>query len=140
MDSTIFEETAVADWTVARLLELSPESLQRLTRKAVGTLAVSRLLLGRCMIALDATNAVSELGYSGGLHFVSLMGVELVEARKARRVARALEELPQLRETDRSLRQMPSKHPRGQAGRARLAGMPGLDRPQWRGALEECRG
>ena len=50
------------------------------------------------MIVLEETNAISELEYSGSLHFVSLMGVELVEARKARRVARALEELPQLRQ------------------------------------------
>ena len=81
MNSTSFEENTVADWSVAQLMELSPTSLQRLTRKAVGTLAVSRLLLGRCIIAIDETNAVCELGYSGGLHFVTMMGLELAEAR-----------------------------------------------------------
>ena len=62
MNSKSFEENTVADWSVAQLMELSPASLQRLTRKAVGTLAVSRLLLGRCIIAIDETKAVCELG------------------------------------------------------------------------------
>lgn len=82
--------------TVSFLKSLPNPQLFRLARRVVTTLAVSRLLLGRCLMVIDSKAA--EVGCSGGIHYAILQGVDAREALEARRVARRLEELPILRE------------------------------------------
>ena len=86
-----------AQWTLSTLESLNPEDLFQLTRRVIKTLGVCRLLLGRCLLTIDSTAAACEVGCSGAIHFAGLHGIDHREAREARRVARALEELPLLR-------------------------------------------
>ena len=95
------------------LESLSPGALFQFTERVISTLApegflhsglrqettggVSRLLLGRCLLTIDATDVAGEVGCSGSIHFAGLRGIDHREAREARRVSRCLEDLPQLR-------------------------------------------
>lgn len=83
--------------TFESLDQLDPLSLKRVTQRVVGTLGVSRLWLGRCLMALDRNDKAFVLGYSGAIHFAIIHGVEHRVAVEARRVARCLESLPLLR-------------------------------------------
>ena len=82
--------------TVSFLESLPTGQLFQLARRVVTTLAVGRLLLGRCLLVID--DKAGEVGCSGGVHYAILHGVDAREAREARRVAQRLEELPILRE------------------------------------------
>lgn len=84
-------------YTLQHLSQTTLDELDDLTRNAAGALGVSRLWMGRCLVALSRENRAGQLGYSGAMHFAKLLGVDLREAREARRVARSLEELPQLK-------------------------------------------
>ena len=79
------------------LESLNPGDLFELTQRVIRTLGVSRLLLGRCLLTIDATDVAGEVGCSGSIHFAGLHGIDHREAREARRVSRCLEDLPQLR-------------------------------------------
>ena len=86
-----------AQWTLSTLESLNTEDLFQLTLRVISTLGVSRVLLGRCLLTIDAADAAGEVGCSGSIHYAGLHGVDHREAREARRVARCLEELPVLR-------------------------------------------
>lgn len=82
--------------TLESLQQMPYPTLATFTKRVVGTLGVSRLWLGRCLLALDQGKA-AEMGFSGGIHYSTTLGVDRREALEARRVARRLEELPVLR-------------------------------------------
>ena len=82
--------------TVSFLESLPTDQLFQLARRVVTTLAVGRLLLGRCLMVIDSK--ADEVGCSGGMHYAILHSVDAREASEARRVAQRLEELPILRE------------------------------------------
>ena len=58
----------------AELEALSAKPLGKLTRRTADSLAVNRLLLGRCLVAIDSTSAYEYLGCSGSIHYASLLG------------------------------------------------------------------
>lgn len=85
------------NFTFQHLQLLAAEDLKQLTKRVVGAVNISRLWLGRCIMALDYEYTACSLGYSGGIHVAVSLGVDRREALEARRVARELEGLPVLR-------------------------------------------
>src|ERR1019366_864822 len=86
-------------WTLSILESLEPAQLCRLSLRVIATLGVCRVLLGRCLVVMDRSDAVRrESGCSGGIHYATLHGVDYREALEARRVALKLEGLPRLRQ------------------------------------------
>lgn len=85
-------------WSLARLEGLAPAPLDALTRRVVGQLTQCRVLLGRCLLAIDATDAFAPVGCSSSTHYAVMLGLDVRTSRESRRVARCLEELPLLRE------------------------------------------
>ena len=90
------------DWSVDALTGLSDEDLLERTRLAVGSIAVSRLYLGRCMLAFETRSLSWRRGYSSAVHLAKTLGVHRRTAQEARRVAHELDYLPQLREAAES--------------------------------------
>ena len=84
-------------YTITELEALGAKPLVKLTRHTADKLAVNRLLLGRCLVAIDSTSAYERIGCNGSIHYATLLGVERREALDARRVASRLEDLPLLR-------------------------------------------
>jgi hypothetical protein len=86
-------------WTCLQLEQLPTEELHLLARRASGVLVQSRLLIGRCLVAIDRTKLFEEFGCSGTVHYAGLyLGLESKEAQELRRVASQLEGLPLLTE------------------------------------------
>ena len=85
-------------WSLVRLEGLAPPALDELTRRAVGQLTQGRLLLGRCLLAIDQTEAFAPVGCSSSTHYAVMLGLDIRTSRESRRVARCLEELPLLRQ------------------------------------------
>ena len=86
-------------WTSQRLERLPDWKLDRLARRAAGVLAQSRLLVGRCLLAIDRSQMYERYGCSCMVHYACLsMGLSAQEARELRRVAERLENLPLLTE------------------------------------------
>ena len=46
-------------WTVENLSKLSHQRLERVTRRLSNTLALTRILLGRCLLAIERTEGLS---------------------------------------------------------------------------------
>jgi len=86
------------NWTVDALCKLASKPLEQVARSIIRKLAKQRLLLGRCLLALDRNEVAWRLGYSGAVHYAMRQGVDERTAREARRVAGRLEELPLLRD------------------------------------------
>jgi len=85
-------------WTIDQLASLPDDQLDRLGKRAAGHLAMSRLTIGRVMLAMERTGLPARLGLSGALHYFILQGVHKAEANECRRVARQSEPLPKIRE------------------------------------------
>ena len=80
-----------------QLVQLGGDAIHHLARRACGTLASYRLLLGRCLLALERTKQYTDHGCSGSIHYATaVLGMKDRQARQFRRVARLLEELPAL--------------------------------------------
>ncbi|MGE0487877.1 MAG: hypothetical protein AB7S38_01550 [Vulcanimicrobiota bacterium] len=79
------------------LIALEPEALHHMARRASFGLVIHRILLGRCLLALQATGRYQDFGCSGPIHYaIRLLGITKKEANACRRVARQLEDLPQI--------------------------------------------
>ncbi len=85
-------------WTVAHLSSLPDPELDRLAKQAAAGLAMSKLRLGRVILAMQLTGLPKRLGYKNALHYFKLAGANYVEARECLRVARRCEDLPLLRQ------------------------------------------
>ncbi|MGE0487709.1 MAG: HNH endonuclease [Vulcanimicrobiota bacterium] len=85
------------EYTREALTHLEPEALHHMACRASLGLVIHRILLGRCLLALQSTGRYQDFGCSGPIHYaIRLLGVTKKEANACRRVARQLEELPQL--------------------------------------------
>src|ERR1035438_9997219 len=85
-------------WSLSQIAQLDPEALHQLTQRAAGTLTRCRVLLGRCLVAIDQTDANEHYGCHNSIHYAhTVLGLEDQEARDCGRVAERLEDLPILR-------------------------------------------
>ncbi len=84
--------------TTEYLQSLPADELEVVTRQAVGNLTCAKLLLGRCLLAIERNKLAQRLGCSSYLHYAVVLGVAERTARAARLVARRLEDLPLLTE------------------------------------------
>ena len=84
-------------FTAQQLADLGAHALHHLALRSSGTLAVYRLLLGRCLLAIQRTDLHYEHGCSSAIHYaIRVLGMAPKEARTLRYVAQRLEELPRL--------------------------------------------
>ena len=84
-------------WRLSTLLPLETQQVHELACWAVGTLTSYRLVLGRCLLAMDQSKAYKSFGCSTAIHYGSAkLGLSTRVARECRRVARLLLGLPQL--------------------------------------------
>jgi len=80
-----------------QLVALGSHAVHQLARSALGTLTTYRLLLGRCLLALERSESYLEFGCSSAVHYaVSQLGLSAQNARVTLRVTRQLEDLPLL--------------------------------------------
>lgn len=93
-----FSQDDPQHWTLNLVCQLAPKPLDQLARTIIRKLACQRLVLGRCLVALDRNLMARRLGFSGAVHYATHHGVHERAARDARRVAAAVEDLPLLRE------------------------------------------
>jgi len=85
-------------WSLSDIASLDPEALHVLTQRAAGSLTRCRVLLGRCLMAIDGIDANLHYGCHSSIHYANtVLGMEDQEARDCRRVAERLEDLPILR-------------------------------------------
>jgi hypothetical protein len=76
---------------------LGTEHVHELARAAAGSLTSFRLILGRCLLALQENKGYKEFACSSSVHYATqILGMPKREARACRRVARALLTLPEL--------------------------------------------
>jgi hypothetical protein len=84
-------------WTTRILLDRGPEVILELAKKSSAITRAYRLVLGRCLLAIRDSKLYQTLGYSSEIHYaVAALGLSKKEACEYRRVAGALEFLPQL--------------------------------------------
>jgi hypothetical protein len=84
-------------WTTRILLDRGPEVILELAKKSSAITRAYRLVLGRCLLAIRDSKLYETLGYSSEIHYaVAALGLSKKEACEYRRVAGALEFLPQL--------------------------------------------
>lgn len=84
-------------WRKGTLIRLEAEDIHELAARSVGTLTCFRLILGRCLLALQETEAYKNYGCASVIHYACVkLGICPRVARTCRRVALALEELPEL--------------------------------------------
>jgi hypothetical protein len=83
--------------STAQLVALGSHAVHQVARSALGTLTTYRLILGRCLLAVQRSQSYLEFGCSGAVHYaVSQLGISAQQARSLLRVTRLLEELPLL--------------------------------------------
>ena len=84
-------------WRLDTLLSLGTEHVHDVARTAAGSLTSLRLVLGRCLLALQESKGFKEFGCSSSVHYATqILGLSKREARACRRVARKLLTLPDL--------------------------------------------
>ena len=84
-------------WRVHTLLSLGTDHIHDLAVTAVASLTAFRLMLGRCLVALDENEGYKEFGCSGAVHYArQRLGISARAAREYRRVAWQLEPLREL--------------------------------------------
>ncbi len=84
-------------WTTRAILDHGPDVIVELAKKSSAITHAYRLVLGRCLLAIRESKLYERLGYSGEIHYaVSALGLSQKDACECRRVAGALEFLPQL--------------------------------------------
>jgi hypothetical protein len=80
-----------------QLAALGAHAVHQVACSALGTLTTYRLILGRCLLAVQRSEIFLEFGCSGAVHYaVSQLGISAQQARSLLRVTRLLEELPLL--------------------------------------------
>ena len=90
-------------WPTRTIVAQTSEVVQELARKSAGTTTAYRLVLGRCLLAIDENRFYQSLGFSSSIHYaIQALGLSKREAYETRRVAFDLESLPQLREAAES--------------------------------------
>jgi hypothetical protein len=90
-------------WPTRTIIAQTPVVIEELARKSAGTAAAYRLVLGRCLLAIDENRIYESLGLSSSIHYaIQALGLSRREAYETRRVAFALESLPLLREAAES--------------------------------------
>lgn len=88
-----------AEWTRVELEALPADRLDEIARRAAVSLTTARLLLGRCLLAIDNRDAQYLYGCNSAIHYAKLvLRIPEDEARKVRLVASRLEQLPILTE------------------------------------------
>ncbi|MGE0494029.1 MAG: hypothetical protein AB7S38_32770 [Vulcanimicrobiota bacterium] len=86
-----------SQWNRESLSNLAPKALHDLARRAATGLVHFRLLIGRCLLVLQATRHYRDYGCSSPIHYaIRVLGLSKKEATTCRRVARLLEDLPLL--------------------------------------------
>lgn len=86
-------------WSTGMILAQGTDVICELARKSAATETAYRLVLGRCLLAMEQNKISHQLGYSGPVHYaVQSLGLSTKEAQTVLRVARALEALPRLSE------------------------------------------
>ncbi len=86
-------------WSVDNLITFGDHVIHELAVKSTGTTTSYRLVLGRCLMAVDETKLYQQFGCSGAIHYArNILGLGKKEAQTLRRVARELERLPRLRQ------------------------------------------
>jgi HNH endonuclease len=84
-------------WRLDTLLSIGIDELDQLARTAVGTVTSYRLVVGRCLLALDHNRGYKEYGCSSAMHYATaILGMSRRGAGVCRRVARRLKDLPEL--------------------------------------------
>ena len=84
-------------WSAQKLVTLGAHVIHELAQNATAIDVSYRVLLGRCLLAAERTKLYQRFGCSGAIHYgTSRLGLGVKHARNLRRVAQALEELPQL--------------------------------------------
>ncbi|MGE0494292.1 MAG: HNH endonuclease [Vulcanimicrobiota bacterium] len=84
-------------FTRQNLVELEALDLHQLVQQAAVNLVRHRLLLGRCLLALQLTGHYRDYGCSSPIHYaIRVLGLNKKEATTCRRVAFRLEDLPLL--------------------------------------------
>lgn len=84
-------------WSTEQIVSYGRDVIYELSRASAGTLNSYRLVLGRCLVAVDETELYKEFGCSGAAHYaVQILGIGRKEACELRRVARCLRALPKL--------------------------------------------
>ncbi len=84
-------------WRLDTLLQVGTDVVHSLAVKAAGTLTSYRLIVGRCLLAVDQSRAYKEFGYSSSIHFAAKeLGMTRREARRVRLVAERLLPLTEL--------------------------------------------
>lgn len=86
-----------ARFRVTTLLKLGAEDIHELACKAVAVLTTYRLVVGRCLLALHKSKGYRTHGCASAVHYAcAVLGMSAPSARECRRVARALQDLPEL--------------------------------------------
>jgi len=94
MDRPVTDPT---QWRVRTLLSLGTDHIHEMAVTAVASLTTFRLMLGRCLLALDENEGYKEFGCSGAVHYArQRLGISTRTAQDCRRVAWQLEPLPEL--------------------------------------------
>jgi len=86
-----------AHWPTRYLILRGDDVIHEMALKSAATLSTYRLVLGRCLLAIDRTRLYEKFACSGAVHYATLvLGLRAGEARTMRRVATCLENLPRL--------------------------------------------
>lgn len=86
-------------WSTKTILVQHSDAILDLAKKSAGTSTAYRLVLGRCLVAMDESGLAKEMGFSSSVHYaIQKLGLGKGEAYDVRRVALALESLPLLSE------------------------------------------
>lgn len=89
----------VQHWSIDNIITYGDHVIHELAIKSAGTMTSYRLVLGRCLVAIDQTKLYQQFGCSGAVHYAgNILGIGKKEACALRRVARELERLPRMRQ------------------------------------------
>ncbi len=84
-------------WSTEMLVSLGDHVVHELAQNATAIDVSYRVLLGRCLLAVEQTKLYQRFGCSGAVHYgTAILGLGTKHARNLRRVARELENLPRL--------------------------------------------
>ena len=86
-----------AFWSVYELVSHGDDVIYELACKTAGTITSCKVLVGRCLLAMEETKLYEKFSMSGAIHFaIGALGLSKKEAYTFRRVARELLNLPLL--------------------------------------------
>ena len=84
-----------AFWSVGELVSHGDDVIYELACKTTGTITSCKVLVGRCLLAMEETKLYEKFSMSGVIHFaIGALGLSKKEAYTFRRVARELLNLP----------------------------------------------